>query len=90
MGGLWELPNAEGHLSFQEARALLETWGLDFSELKKGPDRRHIFTHIEWEMESLIVPCENMSEAFTWADMEQLTRVLALPSAFRPFLDSVQ
>lgn len=90
LGGLWELPNTEGHLSRREAEALLEAWGLDFSEIKKGPGRKHIFTHIEWEMESLIVRCENTPEAFTWANAEQLTHELALPSAFRPFLDSLQ
>lgn len=89
LGGLWELPNTEGHLSAQEAETLLQAWGLDFSEVKKGSGRKHIFTHIEWEMESLVVRCENMPESFTWANAEQLAHELALPSAFRPFLDSL-
>lgn len=89
LGGLWELPNTEGHLRLQEAEALLQTWGLDFSQIKKGPGRTHIFTHIEWETESFLVRCENMPETFTWADAGQLTHELALPSAFRPFLDSL-
>ncbi len=87
LGGLWELPNAEGHLDIQEAESLLRTWALDFSEVKKSSARKHIFTHIEWEMESLVVRCENMPEDFTWANAEQLAHELALPSAFRPFLD---
>lgn len=89
LSGLWELPNAEGHLNRQEAEALLRSWGLEFSTLEKRAGRKHIFTHIEWEMESFIVRCENMPHVFIWADAEELACELALPSAFRPFLDNL-
>ena len=103
LGGLWEFPNVPGHLTPKQAMETLEQWKINavsLSERKgsplgtpvtiqKGPRKKHIFTHIEWEMTSYLVTCENAPEIFTWVTREQLTKDLALPSAFQGFLKSV-
>lgn len=89
LGGLWEFPNAEGHLSAEQAGQVLREWGFSAFSIKRGHRRKHIFTHIEWKMCSYIITCSNMPEAFFWVTKERLSTEIAMPSAFLPFLDTV-
>ena len=50
LAGLWEFPNAEGHLSEKEVRLLCEKWGLSITQILPLPPSRHVFTHLEWDM----------------------------------------
>ncbi len=86
LGGLWEFPNAPGHLTPKQVKEVLAQWNIEASSVEKGPDKKHIFTHIEWEMTSYLVTCENAPEPFFWATREELTEDLALPSAFQGFV----
>ncbi len=89
LGGLWEFPNVPEHLTPKQAKEVLGQWNIEAASVEKGPHKKHIFTHIEWEMTSYLVTCENAPEIFTWVTREQLTNDLALPSAFQGFLKSV-
>lgn len=66
LAGLWELPSAEGYLTevqaLAEAKRLLEEAarisGTDPAEpvfVRKLPPARHVFTHIEWEMQGYLI-----------------------------------
>lgn len=85
LGGLWEFPNMAGHLTESEAKSLLEQWGIFNSEMSVGIVKRHIFTHVEWDMISYVVICGNISEKFYWVTKERLERQMALPAAFQAF-----
>lgn len=87
LGGLWEFPNVEGHLLPDEAAGQLADWGVAASVPTEGPRRKHIFTHVEWEMISYLADCASESPGFHWVTRQSLAEELALPSAFRPFLD---
>lgn len=92
LGGLWELPNTEGCLSVEEAVHLLREWGFGDvydGDLKPGRRKKHIFTHIEWQMTSFIVACGNMPETFVWVTKAQLEADITIPSAFSPFLEGI-
>lgn len=89
LGGLWELPNVQSFLSVEQAEKMLSNWGFSTFQFKKGRRKKHIFTHIEWQMTSFIVTCGNMPETFTWVTREQLSAKIAMPSAFSPFLDTI-
>ncbi|MBR0397073.1 MAG: A/G-specific adenine glycosylase [Eubacterium sp.] len=107
LAGLWELPARDGFLSEKQA---LEAAGVLLEEvsgktgaplfepvfIKKLSPARHIFTHIEWEMEGWlirVVPViseDRISDAsgsgILFADPSELRTVYALPSAFSAFL----
>ena len=57
------------------------------TELKKIIHRKHIFTHITWEMEGFELACGREDPRFVWATPEQLENDHALPTAFRQFLE---
>ncbi len=83
LAGMWELPHEAGFLEEGEAAALCSQWGCKPMELTKTIRRRHIFTHITWELQAMFFTCAESSEAFVWAAPEELERVYSLPTAFR-------
>ena len=50
LAGLYELPNADGHLTSDEALCHLRTIGFEPIRIERVEDSKHIFTHIEWHM----------------------------------------
>lgn len=81
---MWELPNEEGHLSEEEIFEWLGRYKLKAEgKPEKLNGKKHIFTHIEWHMDSYLIRCEKKSSAFTWLDEKQVDTKLALPTAFK-------
>jgi A/G-specific adenine glycosylase len=86
LGGLWEFPNVDGNLTLEQAQNVLRQWDVSFSSIEEGIRKKHIFTHVQWSMTSVVVITENMPDAFTWVTKETLLSELSLPSAFRVFI----
>lgn len=87
LAGLWELPNMPGTMSPEQAIAQAETWGTHPREIEMSLHRIHIFTHVEWDMECYYLRCDGMPSEFSWVDEETLHGEIALPTAFRMFID---
>ena len=85
LAGLWEFPNYSGHLSLEEALAHLEQLGLRPAEIRKEVSRKHIFTHIQWNMKGLYLETATQSKQFHWFTEEEINTQAALPTAFRLF-----
>ena len=86
LAGLWELPHVPGLLEPAEALDQAAAWGIRVTELQRQAEKRHIFTHVEWEMRGYYLLCEAGGD-FTWADLAQRSGGCALPTAFRQFLE---
>ena len=82
LAGLWELPNVAGILSAQAALDLAAELGTQPVELVKTLTRRHIFTHVEWELHGFEIECRAQSPELVWQTAEDA----ALPTAFRILL----
>ena len=87
LAGLWQLPNVEGALSAEQAVRQAAAWGCEPHDLLSQRHKKHIFTHITWEMEGFTVTCGREDERFVWATPVQLEKEYALPTAFRQFLE---
>lgn len=87
LASLWELPNVPGLLSPQEAAEQAAAWGVRPSELLRQVSRSHVFTHVEWELRGMAFSCAEETPAFFWASPEELRERVALPTAFRQFLE---
>lgn len=83
LGGLWELPSAQGH----EAPTLPLDCLERISDWGKLPDSRHIFTHIEWHMKAAVavVKPTALPDTYEFVDAAALSRDRALPTAFRAY-----
>jgi len=96
LSGMWELPNIDNHATMQEVCQWLEDEGIGIDKMIE-PNRakkvvKHIFTHIEWHMTYWTVICASVAgkNSFTWVTKEQLTKEIALASAFRKVYDLIE
>lgn len=79
--GMWELPNLEGELSGWEIKNLFSKT----ISVEKMGFHRHIFTHIEWEMNCYHIIVAEKTEDYLWTTAETIQEKYAIPAAFRPF-----
>ena len=85
LAGLWEFPNAAGHLTKKDALLQLEQWGLSAETMEALPKAKHVFTHRVWEMKGFSVILSDKNDGFVWADADQLSKEFTLPTAFRAY-----
>lgn len=90
LAGLWQFPNVPGSLCAEEALAYLSNHGMHPREILIQLDRKHIFTHIQWNMRGYYVELSQINKAYTWFTATELEKEAALPTAFRMFWDELQ
>ncbi|MDD3241052.1 MAG: A/G-specific adenine glycosylase [Lachnospira sp.] len=65
LAGLWQFPNVDGVLKVQEALDWVAEQGIAVSRtdgIIEEPEKKHIFTHIEWHMHVYRIQCEKYRE----------------------------
>ena len=87
LAGLYEFPNTDGFFDPEGVSAYLRGQGFDLRGTPiRLPDARHLFSHIEWQMQGYAVPvaaCEMQDCLFVTQD--ELKREYAIPSAFSAY-----
>ena len=85
LGGMWELPNLSGKADTARIQKWLEKCGITDCRIQKGSPVCHIFTHIEWHMDSYLIECGKAApdSDFTWITEQALEKEYALPTAFK-------
>jgi A/G-specific adenine glycosylase len=88
LAGMYEFIGADGKLDRDAAGNYLKDRGFDVLQMRRLPDARHVFTHIEWRMRAYEVSIGNwdlpLKENEALFAKEEL-QGLALPSAFRVY-----
>ena len=90
LAGLWQFPNVSGKLETAQALDMLQTMGLRPHEVIKQIERKHIFTHIRWEMRGIYLEVAEEADGFTWLTGQQIEATTALPTAFRQFWEETE
>ena len=85
LAGLWQFPNVLGRLDVQAALDAAQEMGLHPRELTRQVERRHIFTHIRWDMVGYYIEVDRAEGGFHWFTPESIEAEAALPTAFRQF-----
>lgn len=85
LAGLWQFPNVTGHLDTDAAISTVESMGLSVREIYREVNRKHIFTHIVWNMKGIYLEVAEPAGVFRWFTEEELETQAALPTAFRLF-----
>ena len=88
LGGLYEFPGYESHLSRNVVIKQLEADGIPVLKLTSLPASRHIFSHVEWDMIAYEIRTASMEEV-PGEDYVLLTKKelqhFAVPSAFHAY-----
>ena len=85
LAGLWQFPNVPGCLNIKDAVKTLEEWGLEVSDVSRQVERKHIFTHVQWNMRGFYINVKQPVGSFSWMTSEKIDQDAALPTAFRMF-----
>ncbi len=85
LAGLWQFPNVTGHLETTDALDAVEKMGLRPKEILKEVSRKHIFTHIQWNMKGIYLETAEIGGSFQWFTENEINTQAALPTAFRLF-----
>ena len=90
--GLWQWINWEGRMTQEEILRQLEGQGIKVISMENWGESRHIFTHLEWEMEGwkITTADETLLPDSQWVEQDQLEREYALPSALRHYTKKQQ
>lgn len=89
LAGLWQFPNCPGKLDHQQALEMMENMGLRPRNLLREVSRKHIFTHIQWNMTGIYLEVSQPISRFQWFTPEQINTQAALPTAFRLFWEEI-
>ena len=79
LANMWEFPNVSGWLETAAVKARLADMGYDVQKVVKGKMVKHIFTHVEWQMQVFYCDVDRV-------EMPYLTEETTLPTAFRKLL----
>lgn len=90
LAGLWQFPNLLGHLGTAAALAEVESMGLQPRELLREVSRKHIFTHIQWDMKGIYLEVADTAGDFQWFTADEINTQAALPTAFRLFWEEIR
>lgn len=88
LAGLWEYPNEQNAAPEQA----LEDFGVLPLCLEYGGTGKHIFTHLEWHMDAVVVTASDgrLPPDWVWADRADLRTRYAVPNAFQCFCHLVE
>ena len=85
LAGLWQFPNMPGRLEAEAAIDEVERIGLIPKEINRIVEKKHIFTHVQWDMCGVYMEVRESEGDFTWLTADEVNRQAALPTAFRQF-----
>ena len=85
LAGLWQFPDVPGKLSTEQAIGQVEKMGLKPREIYRQVEKKHIFTHVEWQMTGVYVEVAEPDGDVSWFTEAQIEKQAALPTAYRQF-----
>lgn len=89
LAGMYEFPNVEGHLTKGEIHKQFLAWGLQIDKIEEMGKHKHIFSHIEWEMQGYRIFVEEPKKQWVWISKEILLKQYPIPTAFAKFKDNI-
>ena len=90
LAGLWQFPNVPGKLETAAALSEVERMGLQPKEIFQQVERKHVFTHVEWDIRGVYIEVAQTGGGLCWRTAGQIRQETALPTAFRQFWEEIE
>ena len=90
LANMWEFPHIPGRRDILAAISYVEQSGLKPREIVRQVEKKHTFTHIEWDMCGIYMEVAEPIPELTWLTPEQIRQDTALPTAFRQFWEDIE
>ena len=85
LAGLWQFPDVSGFLDAAGAVAAAQEFGFRPVQVLRQSEKKHIFTHIQWNMRGFYMETADICDGFDWMTADEIEKNAALPTAFRQF-----
>ena len=85
LAGLWQFPNIAGKFTTAQALAEAVKLGIKPRDILRETEKKHIFTHIQWNMTGIFMEVVEETPCFQWFTPDEINTQAALPTAFRQF-----
>ena len=89
LAGLWQFPNLSGKFDVPHVISCLEQNGVSVKEIMRQVERKHIFTHVQWDMNGIYLEVSSKSDGYQWFTAEEINNQIGLPTAFRQFWEEL-
>ena len=90
LAGLWQFPDSPGKLDTQQALDAATAMGVGPKQLLRSLERKHIFTHVQWNMTGYYIEVAQEAPQLHWLTATEIDRFAALPTAYRQFWESIE
>ena len=88
LASLWQFPDTEGKLEPHEAVAWAQERGMPVQDVLRQVEKKHIFTHIVWNMRGIYMQLKEKCNDFVWFTADEIANNAALPTAYRQFWEN--
>lgn len=92
LAGLYELPNALGHMTEDDVLLFLKEQGYSPLRIQPLPEAKHIFSHVEWHMIGYMVSVSELdlgdghpANGWFMVEVEEAKENYAIPTAFSKY-----
>ena len=72
----------------------MRRWGLQPSDLRSQRQRKHIFTHVEWDMKGYLIRVAALEESadpkMIFAEIREVEKEYPIPAAFQAYAEQIQ
>jgi A/G-specific adenine glycosylase len=94
LAGLYEFPNAAGHLTQEEALQYVRAFGFAPLRILPLPEAKHVFSHVEWHMTGYFVMVDELhpfpeKSALFPVGLKEIQNVYSIPSAFAAYRKAI-
>lgn len=89
LADLWQFPNISGHFDLPKTMDKVEEMGVKPVDIMRQVEKKHIFTHVQWNMNGVYMEVREEAPGFTWLTLTQIDAHAALPTAFRQFREEL-
>jgi len=90
LAGLWQFPDVVGWLEPEAALEEVGRLSLRPKELRRQVHRKHVFTHIQWQLRGYYIEVAEPVGEFRWFTAEEINNEAALPTAYRQFWEEIE
>lgn len=88
LAGLWQFQDAPGKLELSAALEMTESWSVQVADVRRQLEKKHIFTHIIWNMRGFYMEVKTKCDKFSWFTAGEIAANAALPTAYRQFWEA--
>lgn len=86
LAGLYQFPLLENHFTASQIQQKYQ----DAEDIIKIESSKHIFTHLEWEIEAYSMTFSKALSDYIWVNRREMKEMYSIPNAFRKYKEMIQ